>query len=58
MIIPDNFDKKFKELRELIFGSYKLPSEPGFIEEADTINDEKININNLKIVVEQVFRKA
>jgi hypothetical protein len=58
VIVPDNFDKKFNELREYIFGSHKLPSEAGYNAEADTITDEKINIINLKIVVEQIFRKA
>ena len=58
VIVPDNFDKKFNELREYIFGNHKLPSEAGYNAEADTIIDEKININNLKNVVEQIFRKA
>ena len=30
VIIPDNFDKKCKELRQYIFGNHKLPSEPGY----------------------------
>jgi len=47
VIVPDNFDKKFKELREYIFGSHKLPSEPGYNIEVDTISDEKINRDNL-----------
>lgn len=43
-ISPDNFEKKSGELRELLIGSAKLLSEPGFdLEEAKNlkIDEEK-----------------
>jgi hypothetical protein len=32
LITPDNFEKKFEELRIFMFGEYKLPTEEGFEE--------------------------
>jgi hypothetical protein len=55
-ISPDNFEKKSGELRELLIGSAKLLSEPGFdIEEAKNL---KIDEEKQTIVVETIFRKA
>lgn len=30
VIVPDNFDKKFRELRRFIFGEYKFNGEAGY----------------------------
>lgn len=43
LITPDNFDKKFGELRQHIFGSKKLPLEKGYDPVVDKVeNDEAI----------------
>jgi hypothetical protein len=58
VIVPDNFDKKIKELRALIFRDKKLPEEPGYNEAHDTITDDSISNDCLQITVESILRKA
>ena len=59
-IAPDNFDKKFNELRAVIFGSFKHSKEHGFDPKVDFPISEKNKLNdeNMKTVVESIFRKA
>ena len=58
MITPENFDKKFEELRVFMFGDLKLPEEQGYNEIVDTLSEDKVINDNLQIIVETVFRKA
>lgn len=58
MITPDNYDKKFEELRVFMFGDHKLPEEEGYNESEDTLTEDKVNNENLQIIVETIFRKA
>lgn len=58
MITPDNFDKKLEELRVFMFGDHKLPEEEGYNESEDTLTEDKVNNENLQIIVETIFRKA
>jgi hypothetical protein len=58
VITPDNFEKKFEELRVFMFGDYKLPAEEGFDEAVGFMTDESVSDENLQIIVETVFRKA
>jgi hypothetical protein len=58
VITPDNFDKKFEELRVFMFGDHKLPEEEGYNESVDTLTEDKVSNENLQIIVETVFRKA
>jgi hypothetical protein len=37
VITPDNFDKKFKELRKYIFGDLKTNEEKGFNQQSDQL---------------------
>lgn len=55
-ISPDNFEKKSGELRELLIGSAKLLSEPGF--DPEEAKNLKIDEEKQTIVVETIFRKA
>jgi hypothetical protein len=43
VITPDNFDKKFEELRVFMFGDHKLPDEEGYNESVDTLSEDKIS---------------
>jgi hypothetical protein len=58
VITPDNFEKKFEELRVFMFGDHKLPGEPDYNESVDTLTSDKVSDENLQIIVETVFRKA
>jgi hypothetical protein len=58
LITPDNYDKKFEELRVFMFGDHKLPEEEGYNESVDTLTEDKISNQNLQIIVETIFRKA
>lgn len=57
VITPDNFEKKFEELRKLMFGERKTKEEEGYDEANDKLN-EQVNEENMKVVVETIFRKA
>jgi hypothetical protein len=57
VITPDNFDKKFSELREYLFGSTKLPDESGYDPEVDKWVAENYILNMIE-VVERIFKKA
>ena len=48
MITPDNFEKKFLELREHVFGDIKMPSEKGYNADQGVFT-EKLNQVNMKI---------
>jgi hypothetical protein len=57
VIAPDNFEKKFKELRIVMFGELKFKGEDGY----DQLNDmltEELNEENMCIVVGIIFKKA
>lgn len=58
LILPDNFDKKFAELRSLMFPGLKIPGEEGYDPTKDIITESSLNQENLNIVVETIFRKA
>ncbi len=59
VISPDNFDKKFEELRCYMFGQLKTSSEAGYDRIAHPLlTDENISKKNLNIVVETIFRKV
>ena len=53
-ITPDNYSRKFNELRKLLIGDRKILGEPEF--EAD--KDFNLNEDKLDIVVGTVFKKA
>jgi hypothetical protein len=55
-ISPDNYAKKEKELRGLIFGDAKCLGEAGFVEE--TAKEFKIDEQKQQVVVQTIFRKA
>lgn len=57
VITPDNFEKKFSELRKMIFGDLKIPGEEGYSQHSQLLT-EKLNEENMKIVVEIIFGKA
>ena len=58
LITPDNFDRKFKELRGFMFGEHKLPTEQGYDPEVDTLTDNQMNEENVQNIVETIFKKA
>ena len=58
MITPDNYDKKFLELRSVMFGDLKTPDEAGYDETKDAPMTENLNEENMKQVVSTIFRKA
>lgn len=51
VIAPDNYDKKFLELREVIFGDLKFPGEEGFDESLHPALSENLNQDNMNTVV-------
>jgi hypothetical protein len=57
VITPDNLDKKFDELRKLMFGDLKFKTEEGYDAAKDTLTAE-LNEDNMNLVVETIFRKA
>ena len=48
MITPDNYDKKFKELRSVMFGDLKTPDEAGYDEVKDAPMTENLNAENMQ----------
>lgn len=58
VITPENFDKKFEELRKVMFGDLKAKDEPGYDETRDLLSAEQLNEENMNLVVETIFRKA
>ena len=57
-ILPDNYDKKFAELRENVFGSLKHQFEEGYNPEVDTFTmTEEIRAKLLE-VVKRIYTKA
>eukprot|EP00347_Sterkiella_histriomuscorum_P005403 403356747 len=67
IITPDNFEKKFKELRTYLFGDLKHkneegwnPSMPVFTDHTAGADDTQAqeNADNMKLIVERVFNKA
>jgi len=59
VITPDNFEKKFEELRGYMFGELKAPNEDGYNKELHPVlTDENLSEENLQLVVETIFRKA
>ena len=51
MIAPDNLDKKFQELRLLMFGDLKYPGELGEGESEHPKLETNLNEENLRTVV-------
>lgn len=47
LITPDNFERKFEELRVFMFGDHKLSTEEGYDPEVDTLTDVKVSDENL-----------
>lgn len=59
VITPDNFEKKFEELRGYMFGELKTQNEEGYDKDLHpTLTDENLSEENLQMVVETIFRKA
>lgn len=58
VITPDNFEKKFEELREHMFGPIKAPSEEGYNAEVDKFERTPEMAVKLEAIVERVFSKA
>lgn len=58
VITPDNFDKKFEELRGYLFGSAKTSDDPEYNAEIDKFEHNEASLANLEIVVERIFKKA
>ena len=57
IITPDNFEKKFEELRQYLFGDIKCANEEGYDPAKDKLVIEEC-AGNLEIVVERIFIKA
>lgn len=65
VIAPDNYTKKFTELREYLFGDKKTENEVFATNTGETYNpdvhalkDEDINNDLLETIVQNIFRKA
>ena len=58
VLTPDNLEKKFQELREMIFGDMKVSGELGFNELENKLLTEQLNEDNMNLTVETIFRKA
>jgi hypothetical protein len=58
VITPDNFERKFVELRGFMFGDRKLPHEEGYNVDVDKLAEGTLSDENMNIVVETIFRKA
>ena len=43
MINHQNFDQKFEELRDFMFGNYKLPDEEGYDASLGQLTDENLS---------------
>ena len=57
VIAPDNFEKKFEELRKVMFGDLKSKDEEGYVVNQD-VATEQMNEENMNKVVERIFDKA
>lgn len=58
MIAPDNFEKKFDELRQVMFEGLKYPGEEGYDPAVHKPLSSNLNQDNMNTVVQTVFRKA
>lgn len=58
VITPDNYDKKFAELRYFMFGDLKGPTDEGFDPAKDIPMTENLNPENMNTIVSTIFRKA
>jgi hypothetical protein len=59
VITPDNYEKKFTELRFFLFGDLKSRDEMGTMyDESTKLVFESMNMEILTAVVENIFRKA
>lgn len=58
MIAPDNFDRKFLELRQLMFDDLKYKDEEGYNPDVHKVLSTNLNQENMQMVVQTVFRKA
>jgi len=65
VIAPDNYNKKFAELREYLFGDKKTEDEVFSANTEETYNpdvhalkEENINNELLETIVQNIFRKA
>ena len=55
LITPDNFEKKFLELREHVFGDIKMLSEKGYSADQGILTD-KLNQASMTIFGKSIFR--
>ena len=55
-IAPDNFEKKFEQLREAMFGDLKHKGEKGYDEEIHS--QFEVQTDSMGLVVETIFKKA
>ena len=51
MIAPDNYETKFAELREVMFGNLKCEGEDGFDPKVNNSLTAHLNEENMKTVV-------
>lgn len=58
IIAPDNFEKKFAELRQLMFEDLKYPGEEGYDPAVDKPLSSALNQENMTNIVQTIFRKA
>jgi methionine synthase I (cobalamin-dependent) len=65
VIAPDNYTKKFKELREYLFGDKKSENEffdegteESYNRDLHALKDEDIDSDLLETIVQNIFRKA
>lgn len=62
VITPENYDKKFSELRGFLFGNRKTEEEcredGEKYDESQKLTDETIRKEILRIIVQNIFRKA
>ncbi len=65
VIAPDNYTKKFTELREYLFGDKKTQTEifeegteESYNPDVHALKDEDINSDLLETIVQNIFRKA
>jgi len=65
VIAPDNYNKKFSELREYLFGDKKSENEfftegteESYNRDLHALKDEDIDSDLLETIVQNIFRKA
>lgn len=56
VLAPDNFEKKFTELRGYIFGDVKTMDEKGYDKNQQPFSE--IDQSSLDLIVERIFAKA